>query len=303
MSFSLSRLLPSPPQFGAQMLLVLLLTLIGFRANAQQFAPNFLGADYLRYKGILLKANPKETALSHLFYAELKASMDPYSSPVLYPEAQDAFNSIGDSLANRIFVVEDILGDDGSALTNSALLPDNAIFILKDTTSDQRIYYRYDVKFEHRFSFTTAQIRYDKKQLCGEVERSIDDFTGMITLRSPFTNGLVLNRLSIQKTVSKIGTKYYLSLHAYGNSVVVDGKGVIMLFADGSKLSKSADIEVEPDKDQYKYTAFIPVTAADLLALSTKRIKKYRLYIFDEDVSASEADKFRLFTKCVMESK
>lgn len=60
---------------------------------------------------------------------------------------------------------------------------------------------------------------------------------------------------------------------------------------------------MEPDKDQYEYTAFVPVTAADLLALSTKRIKKYRLYIFDEDVSASEADKFSLFTKCVLEAK
>ena len=217
MSFLLPRLFPLPPPFAAQIMLMLLLALVCFRANAQQFAPNFLGTDYLRYKGVLLKANAKEAGLSHMFYAELKASTDPYSSPVLYPEARYAFNSIGDSLANRIFVVEDILGSDGSALTNSASLPNNAIFILKDKASNQRIYYRYNVKFEHRFPFTTAQIRYDKKQLCAEVERSVDDFTGMVTLRSPLANELALNSLSIQKTVSKIGTRYYLSLRAYGS--------------------------------------------------------------------------------------
>lgn len=80
MRFSLPRLFSSPPQLAVQMRFAWLLTLACSRANAQQFAPNLLGADCLRCKDVL-KANPKETMLSHLFYAELKVSTDPYSSP------------------------------------------------------------------------------------------------------------------------------------------------------------------------------------------------------------------------------
>lgn len=281
-----------------------LLQLLGhFQAGAQSFQPNFLGADYLRYKGVFLKVDPKASGLSHMFYKDLKDSSTPYSSAVLYPQVKYTFNTIGDSLANRVFVVENIVGEDGNAFEGNASLPDNPIFILKDTANNKTIYYRYDVKFEHRFPFITSKIQFDKKQLCSEIDRSVDDFTGAVTLSSPLSNGFKLTQLSIQKKVTKAVTRYYLSLRAYGSSAVVDGKGVIILFTDGSKLSKTVDIDVEVDKDQYEYTAFIPVTQADLLVLSTKKIKKYRLYIFDEEVSASEADKFRLFTKCVMESK
>ena len=286
------------------LLIFVLAQLLGyFQVNAQQFQPNFLGADYLRYKGVFLKLDTKASGLSHMFYNSLEAGSTPYNNAVLYPEQTYTFNTVGDSLAKRVFVVEDILGGDGRALESKTDLPDDAVFILKDTATDKRIYYRYDVKFEHRFPFITSRIQFDKKQLCAEIDRSVDDFTRAVTFRSPQSNGFELTKISIQKTVSKTGTRYYFSLRAYGSSVVVDGKGVIILFTDGTKLSKSVDIDVEADKDQFEYTAFIPLTSADLLLLSTKKIKKYRLYIFDEEVSASEADKLRLFTKCVMEAK
>ena len=122
--------------------------------------------------------------------------------------------------------------------------------------------------------------------------------TDETTLRTP-----LLSDVSIQKYITSKGTFYYLSLRTKGSTVVVDGTGVIILFTDGSKMTKSVKIDVDAGSNGFDYSAFISLTQKDLGILSTKQIKKFRLYIYDQKVKPFEGEEFTYFVKCMMEMK
>jgi hypothetical protein len=94
-------------------------------------------------------------------------------------------------------------------------------------------------------------------------------------------------------------TLYYLGLRTYGSTVNVYEKGVTILFDDGTKWYKQSKIDVQADNNGFEYSAFILLNASDLLTFTTKKIKKFRLYIYDGAINTSDADKFNLFIKCV----
>jgi hypothetical protein len=94
-----------------------------------------------------------------------------------------------------------------------------------------------------------------------------------------------------------------LHLHADGETVNVNKTGVTLLFTDGTKWIKSVKIDVTTDKYGYKYSAFIPLTTNDLTTFSTKRIWKFRLFIYDESISPEDSYKFKIYVKCIKDAK
>ncbi len=107
----------------------------------------------------------------------------------------------------------------------------------------------------------------------------------------------------IYKHINKGKSVYYLSLRTYGSTVNVNETGVIILFTDGTKWTRQSKIDVDAESSGFEYSAFITLALTDLTTFSTKKIKKFRLYIYDEVVNSSDADKFKLFVKCVKETK
>ena len=83
----------------------------------------------------------------------------------------------------------------------------------------------------------------------------------------------------------------------------VNKTGVIILFTDGTKWTRQSEIDVDAESDGFEYSAFIPLTQEDLITFSTKKIKKFRLYIYDEEIGSCDADRFKIFVKCIKGSK
>jgi hypothetical protein len=281
--------------------IALLITTI---SKSQTFEDNYLGEDYLQYKGVLFKLKSDAiSGFSHTFYSDLKYCKSAYDNNVIYPEQKYFFNTVKDSLMNRIFIVENIVDKSGASLTNSDLTIETPIFVLKDTTTKQMIYYKYDKKYEHNFQFNTSKIVLDEKSICTKLERQVDDFTGAIKINSPISSNYDIEPMIIYKDITKTKTSYFLSLSSYGSTVSTNGTGATILFTDGTKWTKPVKIDVEVDKDGYEYSAFITLTAADLTTFMTKKIKKYRLYIYDNIINPINADKFKIYVKCIKDSK
>lgn len=95
-----------------------------------------------------------------------------------------------------------------------------------------------------------------------------------------------------------------MRLMTHGSSVVVDGTGVILLFSDGSKITKpSVEIDVDVSDNGYEYTAFFLVNLTDLKTLASKDLKKYRLYIFDGVVNEKDSEDFRIYASQIIKTK
>lgn len=271
---------------------------------AQTFKENFLGDDFMQYKGAYFKL--KDNAISgfnNAFYGDLKYCQKSYDINVIYPDTKYKFKTVKDSLVNRIFLVEDIIGKDGNTFSGGAYF-DKPIFLLRDTTSKQAIYYLYDKQYEHNFPFLTSQITIDINALCSKIEKRTDDFTNEVTINNPIIEGRQISSMILYKTVKSGKVSYSLSLRTYGSTVNVGETGVIILFDDGTKMSKpTVKIDVDTDEKGFEYSAYIPLTETEVKSLTTKKIKKFRLYIYDKEVSPSFAEKFTYYVKCVMEKK
>jgi hypothetical protein len=272
--------------------------------NAQTFTENYLGVDFMMYKGALFKLNENAiSGFSHSFYSDLKNCQRPYDRNVIYPDDQYTFNTQKDSLINRIFKVEDIIGKDGTTISVNSYL-DKPIFLLRDTVTKQAIYYIYDKEYEHNFPFLTSKILLDINTICAKIEYQKDDFTNEITINNPIIESGGISSMILYKVIKSGKASYYLSLHTYSSSLKVGGTGVIILFDNGTKMNKpTAKIDVEYDESAYAYSAWIPLTEVEVKTLTTRKISKFRLYIFDEEVSASFSDKFTYYVKCVMDKK
>jgi hypothetical protein len=171
------------------------------------------------------------------------------------------------------------------------------IFILRDTATNQKIYYIYNTDYEVGFPFVTSKIKFPEKEVCAEIERRKDDFTNEITLNTPADD------ITIIKVITGSKTSYYLSLETIGYTVNVSGTGATVLFTDGTKWSKPVPIDVDATDDGYKYSAFILISTTDLTTFYTKAISKFRLYVYDQEVNRGAAEKLMAFTKCLTSAK
>lgn len=265
-------------------------------AKAQTFSKsNFLGKDYQLYKGVLFKIEPtkdRRTNPNHTFFDSFEEATKSYSDNVLYPDSKYKFITVLDSLTNKVFLVKDI--KEPSVL-------EKPILILEDTLTKKLIYFKYEPKYDFDFPFSTTKINIPAAYISENIDRNIDDMTNEIKISSPLSGSSGIAPLHIIKIIKKGVPTYYLSLTATGSTVVVDGKGVIILFTDGSKLTKPLQ-EVDADvgrNGNFNYSSFITLTQTDLTTLSSKKIKKIRLYIFDEEIPPFEAQKFQMFVSAI----
>jgi hypothetical protein len=133
--------------------------------------------------------------------------------------------------------------------------------------------------------------------------REVDEFTDQISIDCPVL-GNPLSTMHLIKNINKNKAVYYIDLMTQGSTVFVGWKGAILLFTDGTKLKKpNAKIDIEVSDYGYRYTAFIPLTQADMKVLSSKTIDKFRLSIFDGAVNSKDAGMFRIYAKNMIKLK
>jgi hypothetical protein len=290
-----------------KILLLFVLATTFLKVTAQTtFEQNFLGEEFSLYKGVLLKLidNPI-SGFGHAFYSDLKYCQSAYDNNVIYPDTKYNFNTVKDSLMNRIFIVQSIIDKTGKEWNETAKTDYYAkpLFVLKDTLTGQKIYYIYDKDYEHNFPFNTSKINYPADYFCSKIEKEKDEFTSQIIFSSPLMSGGQISPITIHKYINKGKAVYYLSLNTTGSTVNVNETGVIILFQDGTKWTRASMIDVDAGSNGFDYSAFITLTPADLITFSTKKIKKFRLYIYDEEVNSSDADRFKLYTECIKNAK
>ena len=267
----------------------------------QNYNEYYFGEDVYLYKNALLKIDPKPTGnLNYCFYGTLKDCQAAYNDNVLYPEKDYKFNTSKTKLEGRIFSVDKIINKEGDDFTGKASRINAPILILKDTTTKEIIYFKYDVKYattSYGFPFLT-NVTLPEEYFCNKLESKKDDFSGEITIQNPYSQA---TKEYIYKIINKSDTTYYLSLKAYGSTVTVDGKGVIILFENGSKLEKPDEkIDVKVGQKDYDYSCFIRLSKEDIELLRKNKISKYRLYIYDTNLSSFSAESLVKYTNCIV---
>lgn len=131
---------------------------------------------------------------------------------------------------------------------------------------------------------------------CNNIEVQNDEFSNKTIYNSPF-----ISDISISKFKKNNKSNYYLSLYAYGYTVVLNETKIIILFSDKTKLYKNSKIDCNvSEKGGFVYSSIIQLNNDDLKLLSTKEISKFRLYVFDNEISESESLIFKEYVKCII---
>ncbi len=138
---------------------------------------------------------------------------------------------------------------------------------------------------------------------CSKTERKIDEFTEQVYINSPLINRGGMSNMVIYKIIEKTRTVYSIHLNATGNTINFNIKGVIVIFDDGTKWTSDDRVECDYDDGHYNYSTYLTLTEEDVIVFSTKKISKYRLYIYDKEIKEKEAERFRENVECVINTQ
>ena len=92
----------------------------------------------------------------------------------------------------------------------------------------------------------------------------------------------------------------YMRIEVNGKIPSVGSKGVIILFADGSKIEKpdvKINVEVDNIERGYLYTATFILNQEEIEKLTQKSITDVRLHIFDKEII--DGLKLQEYLKCI----
>ena len=160
------------------------------------------------------------------------------------------------------------------------------------------IYYEYDTRYKHDLELSVVGgLEFPDGYWCDKFTINEDKFEDKTSYYSPQASGF-----SVIKIIKNGATNYYLSVEEGGSTANVDGKGLYILFADGSKLTKeNASIDVKVgSQGGFIYSAFVELTPEDLEQLKTKKITDNRLYIYDGTVNDESAILIQEYVKCIL---
>jgi hypothetical protein len=277
-------------------------TLISFQNSySQVFEERFFGSNIELYNNVVFKLKDDPTLkLTHMLYNSLGA-LNRYGD-VIFPEKYDPTQSNKDSLKKRIFLVEKIIDKYGRPYTGENI-DDYPIFILNDTLKNERAYFRYDESYLSNFPFLILRNPASVGALCKQITKEVDEFTGEIKFNTPTLSVKNTYPMSLTKVIKNGKATYSLYLSTNGYGAHVDGEGVRILFTDGSKWVKTAPIDVDVVGNEFSYSAFLKLSTADVALFATKQVKKFRLYIYDREVVATDAKDFMVFANCLKSAK
>lgn len=269
-----------------RLFIIFLLIFISSELYSQEYGNYHNGFKYFNYKGLFAKLDLEQGG-SHL---ETKVF-------VSIPNSVNDFDKLAGDLSkfkNRLFLIDSVFdfkdgNDDGKS----------KIFRLKETSTNTEIYYIYDI-YMREFHYLLTEFGKGDFDFYyeNEINREVDEFTGEIEINSPRLSKLGY----ILKNIDKGKSTYYFSTSIESEGIY-SGKGVIILFSDGTKWSRPNE-KVDVDySDGFQNNVFLKLTPSDLEIFKKKIIKKIRLYIHDKDVDAKEAEHFRELLNIIIKKK
>ena len=126
---------------------------------------------------------------------------------------------------------------------------------------------------------------YSKKELktinkgMSQIEKEYDEFDEKTSWQSP-----ILKNVVFYKTKYKDGSiARYLRVMASGSTLNVGEKGLTVIFEDGTRFERpDAKVDADPGYGSgWSYRIFERVSDEDLNLFATKKIKAYKLYIYE----------------------
>lgn len=121
------------------------------------------------------------------------------------------------------------------------------------------------------------------------VTRKVDDFSEKVTIYTYYKNSVGLYKIVENDKVTN-----YLTLKCIGYSCVVDGTGAYVIFEDGTKwqnISVDIDCDASIEGSGYGYSALCRLSEKDLQLFATKKVKKFKLYIFEDKNTITNFEK------------
>lgn len=276
-------------------LIILFFLLSTITSYSQQFEHNYLKDNYKLYKGCLFKIRDDFKMREGVFQNEKLLEKKYYDTKSLETNLPN--------LKGRIFKVDTIF-----LIANYPYDP-TPIFLLVDTATKEKIYFKYRVtKYDetYNFPFLTSKIPYDKYDFSESITKDIDEFTGLISFNTPYQNSIDgdWNDLAASKEGKKGKYSYFLTLTLTVDELDVERRDVRVLFSDNTQWTKNLKIKIKPDRDaDYRYYADILLSPNDINSLLKKRIKKFRIAGFDRDIGIYESDFFRVLLKYLVQAK
>lgn len=155
-------------------------------------------------------------------------------------------------------------------------------------------------------TIVTAQ-EYSKKDLKSidkgksEITKEYDEFENTTTWRSP-----LLKNISFTKVKYKDETvRMYLRITTYGSTLNVGEKGLTVIFEDGSRFERpAAEIDANTSSGYgWRYTAFVSIDDEDLKLFATKKVKAYKLYIYEGALYGKDLALTLGYAQGILESK
>ena len=257
-----------------------------------QYTNMFLGENYESYnkKLTMIDVTGYNKTPSHQFWIKVpESTVD--SKNILHPNKEYNFCTDIEKIKDNVYRVDSIFDFQYKSF-------DQKIFKLVDTKTNESIYYKYSTRNDYDYLLLTEPIVLKESDFVKEIEREVDDFTKEIKINSPYNSQVGI----LYKYIKKGVVTYYLSLEI-GSSGIQRGSGVYILFTDGSKWSRPNEKVDITYRSGFQNNVFIRINESDLNTFKTKTIKKYRLYIHDQEVDKAEADKFKIYTSLVTKSK
>lgn len=141
-------------------------------------------------------------------------------------------------------------------------------------------------------------IENEEVNYCNRIESSYDEFEKETSFNTPYLYGV-----SLLKYIKNSKTTYYLSLSTIGYTYTTNRTGVVILFNDKTEFRKPStkiDYDALSSSSGYRYSAFIPLTIAEVKKFSQKKIYKFKLYIYESDTHYEWESLFPEYVNCLI---
>ena len=252
--------------------------------------------DYMLYNKSLFKIKNNYDwffGLENAFYTSIEKAINKLD--VAYNKGKNITDI--EKLKNRIFKVDSIHLYKRETF---GIEHTEKLFELRDTSTNEVLFYIYPV-IEDDFPFLCCNVKqeYDKNDLKNQIEKRVDDFSGRVEFNSELFQNAV-----VYKYIKDDTTKYYLKLKTVGYTLNVNCNGVSVIFDDGTKWEKQSEVSVDvKEGDGWYYSSFIELSDNDVNLFASKKIKKYKLYIYEDDLGESFSNIFRIYVDIIRDFK
>jgi hypothetical protein len=282
-------------------------TLLSFsQANVfgQTFEKVFFTKQYLSlYEGALVKVDSTHSnGFTSRFFYKFEDALNDKVGQVAFTTGSNRVSE-RELMKGKVFRVHKLLNIEGNKPSVEFLkiiLNDKIIFHLVDTLSKDSVYFVHNANDNWTdFPFLTSKLNPLAFQQF--IEKEVDDFDGGIRFTHPNAN-----RFYLMKIQTNGKAAYYLRLEADGLTPNISIKGVTLLFTDGSVMKKplvDIDTDVKHDGSGYVYSTFMTLSIDEVRQLGKKPIKKYRLYVYDEQIGIEDAVLLTGFANALLKAK